>query len=247
MCLPPPIPTRRRSPRRCRTIDCSPALASKWTRRSTRFGAFAARAVPRRGAWDGMSRTAAPRRAKTRCDSSSSWTPASMSPTCSRCLSPLSRFTMKRNARRLPRSTSSSLRDGRAWTRRNRDNALIKVWRGGGGDAVPPREVKPQENSHVLAMRRRYLNGIGIRRHLRMPDMLVHLLKLPPLEPLLAEMRQANVVIRRALPFESGPVRAFITKHFGAGWADEIAVGYANKPSSVYIALRDGHVVGFGA
>ena len=77
--------------------------------------------------------------------------------------------------------------------------------------------------------------------------MLVHLLKLPPLEPIITDMRDSGVVIRRALPFESGPVRKFITEHFGAGWADEIAVGYANKPSSVYIALRDGHVVGFGA
>lgn len=80
-----------------------------------------------------------------------------------------------------------------------------------------------------------------------MPDMLVHLLKLPPLDPIVTDMRRAGVVIRRALPYESGPVRAFITEHFGTGWADEIAVGYANKPTSIYLALRDGHIVGFGA
>ena len=36
-------------------------------------------------------------------------------------------------------------------------------------------------------------------------------------------------------------------KNFEPGWADEISVGYSNKPVSVYIAIRDGRVVGFGA
>ncbi len=80
-----------------------------------------------------------------------------------------------------------------------------------------------------------------------MPDMLVHLLKLPPLDPVLTEMRESGVIIRRAHPFEITPVRAFVEEHFGPGWADEISVGYANKPSSVFIAIRDGNVVGFGA
>ena len=42
-------------------------------------------------------------------------------------------------------------------------------------------------------------------------------------------------------------VREFVLKNFEPGWADEISVGYANKPVSVYIAIRDGLVVGFGA
>ena len=80
-----------------------------------------------------------------------------------------------------------------------------------------------------------------------MPDMLVHLLKLPPLEPLLAEMRGRGVVVRRAQVWETSAVRRFVEQHFAEAWADEIAVGYANKPVSVYVALRDGRVVGFGA
>ena len=80
-----------------------------------------------------------------------------------------------------------------------------------------------------------------------MPDMLVNLLKLPPLAPLLAEMRGGGVVVRRACAWEIGPVRRFVEQHFAEAWADEISVGYANKPVSVYIALRDGRVVGFGA
>src|SRR5438477_7100976 len=80
-----------------------------------------------------------------------------------------------------------------------------------------------------------------------MPDMLVQLLKLPPLDPVIREMRANGVVIRRAHSFESSRVSDFVRQHFGTGWVDEIAVGYSNKPSSVYIALRDGRIVGFGA
>jgi predicted N-acetyltransferase YhbS len=80
-----------------------------------------------------------------------------------------------------------------------------------------------------------------------MPDMLVNLLKLSPLAPLLSELRQAGVIIRRAQPHEMTPVREFVLKNFECGWADEISVGYSNKPVSVYIAILDGRVVGFGA
>lgn len=80
-----------------------------------------------------------------------------------------------------------------------------------------------------------------------MPDMLVNLLKLAPLEPILAELKQAGVIVRRPQPHEMTPVREFVLANFEAGWADEISVGYANKPVSVYLAIRDGSVVGFGA
>jgi predicted N-acetyltransferase YhbS len=77
--------------------------------------------------------------------------------------------------------------------------------------------------------------------------MLVNLLKLTPLEPVVSELRQAGVIVRRALPHEITLVREFVLKNFEPGWADEISVGYSNKPVSVYIAIRDRQVVGFGA
>ena len=80
-----------------------------------------------------------------------------------------------------------------------------------------------------------------------MPDLLVNLLKLAPLEPLLADLKQAGVIVRRAQPHEMTPVREFVLLNFEAGWADEISVGYSQKPVSVFIAIRDGRVVGFGA
>jgi hypothetical protein len=80
-----------------------------------------------------------------------------------------------------------------------------------------------------------------------MPDMLVQLLKLPPVEPLLQDLRAQGVVIRRAQPFEMTAIRAFIEKHFSVGWADEVTPCYSRQPITLYIAVREGRVIGFGA
>ena len=80
-----------------------------------------------------------------------------------------------------------------------------------------------------------------------MPDMLVNLLKLPPVEPLIAELRAKDVVIRRAQPFEMTPIRGFVETHFGTSWADEVTPCYSRQPISLYIAIRAGKVIGFGA
>ena len=73
-----------------------------------------------------------------------------------------------------------------------------------------------------------------------MPDLLVNLLKLPARAPLIE-----GVNIRRAQPFEITPVREFIKNNFSIAWADEISVGFANKPVSVFVATRDRRVIGF--
>lgn len=74
-----------------------------------------------------------------------------------------------------------------------------------------------------------------------MPDLLVNLLKLPSLD----QLPDQAVNIRRAQPFEITPVREFIEKIFSVAWADEIFVGFANKPATVVIATRSGRVIGF--
>jgi predicted N-acetyltransferase YhbS len=79
-----------------------------------------------------------------------------------------------------------------------------------------------------------------------MPDMLVKLYTLPPLEPELQSMRQQGLLVRRVRPHELTPVRAFVETHFATTWADEISVGLSNKPISVYIATREGEILGFG-
>lgn len=80
-----------------------------------------------------------------------------------------------------------------------------------------------------------------------MPDLLVNLLKLPPLEPVMLELDKAKVVIRRAQPFEITRMRSFIEEKFSVVWADEISVGFANKPVSLYIAVVEKEIVGFAA
>lgn len=76
-----------------------------------------------------------------------------------------------------------------------------------------------------------------------MPDLLVNLLKLPPLENTPAE----EFLIRRAQPFELTPVRTFVTTNFSQSWADEISVGFARQPISVFIATIERELVGFAA
>ncbi len=71
--------------------------------------------------------------------------------------------------------------------------------------------------------------------------MLVNLLKLPSLD----RLNDDGINIRRAQPFEITSVRKFIEQNFSVAWADEISVGFANKPVTVVVATRDGRVIGF--
>ena len=80
-----------------------------------------------------------------------------------------------------------------------------------------------------------------------MPDMLVNLLKLPPLEPQIERMEKRGIILRRAQAFEITLVRSFVEEHFSVAWADEISVGFANKPVSIYIAVLEKQIVGFAA
>jgi GNAT superfamily N-acetyltransferase len=79
------------------------------------------------------------------------------------------------------------------------------------------------------------------QRDLKMPDLLVNLLKLPPVEA------TEGFIVRRAQPFELSPVRRFVAENFAPTWADEISVGFARQPVSVYIATIDRELVGFAA
>ena len=80
-----------------------------------------------------------------------------------------------------------------------------------------------------------------------MPDLLVNLLKLQPLDASVSKLKAGGVLIRRAQPFEITPVREFIATNFSRGWADEVSVGFANKPVSVFVATLAGRVIGFAA
>jgi GNAT superfamily N-acetyltransferase len=80
-----------------------------------------------------------------------------------------------------------------------------------------------------------------------MPDMLVNLMRLPPHGAALDELRRAGLLVRRAQPWELTPVREFVARRFKQPWADEISVGFARQPVTVYVALREGKLAGFAA
>ena len=42
-------------------------------------------------------------------------------------------------------------------------------------------------------------------------------------------------------------MQQFVKSNFSIAWADEISVGFANKPVTVFIATRDQRVIGFAA
>jgi predicted N-acetyltransferase YhbS len=75
-----------------------------------------------------------------------------------------------------------------------------------------------------------------------MPDLLVNLLKLP--EPASAT---DEFLLRRAQPFELSAVRAFVTENFSVSWADEVSVGFARQPVSVFVATIEREIAGFAA
>lgn len=77
-----------------------------------------------------------------------------------------------------------------------------------------------------------------------MPDMLVKLYALPPVDSELDRQRAAGIIVRRARAYEISRVAAFINR-FSPTWADEISVAYARQPVTVFIAIHDGEVVGF--
>ena len=98
-------------------------------------------------------------------------------------------------------------------------------------------------------LKRKFAQFFLVKRRVQtiMPDMLVNLLKLSPLDSFLHGPENSSIQVRRAQPFEITPVMDFVELEFSVSWADEISVGFANKPVSVYVATFDGQVVGFAA
>ena len=72
-----------------------------------------------------------------------------------------------------------------------------------------------------------------------MADLLVNLLKLPPLES------TDGFLVRRPNPFELSIVRSFVAENFSRNWADEVSIGFARQPVSLFVATMDRELVGF--
>jgi predicted N-acetyltransferase YhbS len=58
---------------------------------------------------------------------------------------------------------------------------------------------------------------------------------------------EQDLRVRRAQPFELSLVRRFVETNFSLSWADEISVGFAHQPVSVFVATIERELVGFAA
>jgi GNAT superfamily N-acetyltransferase len=76
-----------------------------------------------------------------------------------------------------------------------------------------------------------------------MADLLVNLLNLPAFDSAAEE----GFCVRHAQPWELTPVRRFVETNFSRSWADEMSVGFAHQPVSVFVATIAGELVGFAA
>ncbi len=77
-----------------------------------------------------------------------------------------------------------------------------------------------------------------------MSDLLVRLYDLPVFEAE-AKVRDAGVVVRRALPPERHLVLDWIGARFDPHWVSEAALGLGQLPTTIYVAIRDGRLLGF--
>lgn len=78
-----------------------------------------------------------------------------------------------------------------------------------------------------------------------MPDMLVKLYELPPLEPFIARARDAGITIRKPIGPEKHVIVDWVRSNFSAGWASEAEMALMNRPVSLFIATSERQVHGF--
>ena len=76
-----------------------------------------------------------------------------------------------------------------------------------------------------------------------MPDILVKLYTLPPLD--LSRPQAAGIDIRRSLAPEKHIVTDWVRRYFSPGWASETDVAYSRVPVSCFVAVQDSRLLGF--
>lgn len=77
-----------------------------------------------------------------------------------------------------------------------------------------------------------------------MADLLVRLYDLPEFEAT-GRVKAAGIEIRRAISPERQVILDWVNEHFSEGWASEVAVGLSQTPATVWVAVRDGVLLGF--
>jgi len=78
-----------------------------------------------------------------------------------------------------------------------------------------------------------------------MPDLLVKLYDLADPASRVSALRERNITVRRAMPYERYPVLSWVRERFGEGWAGECAAAFASPPARCFVAVREGAILGF--
>ncbi|MDT8999918.1 hypothetical protein RQP53_11645 [Paucibacter sp. APW11] len=78
-------------------------------------------------------------------------------------------------------------------------------------------------------------------------DMLIRLYDLPPRGRYQSCLDELALDLRRARSYEKSQVLDWVRQHFSRGWADEISAAFARDPISLFLAIREGQIVGFAA
>ena len=77
-----------------------------------------------------------------------------------------------------------------------------------------------------------------------MSDLLVRLYDLPVFKAE-EKVRDAGIVVRRGMSFERQFILDWIEKHFFGPWVSEAALALSQQPTTVYVAVKDGVLLGF--
>lgn len=78
-----------------------------------------------------------------------------------------------------------------------------------------------------------------------MPDMLVRLYDLPPLEPALQMMEREEVTIRRAMAPDKACILAWVKEHSSVSACGEADVCFSHTPVSLFLATRGKRIIGY--
>jgi len=78
-----------------------------------------------------------------------------------------------------------------------------------------------------------------------MPDMLVKLYELAPLDPYLQEQSDRDIIIRRGIIPEKHFVLQWVKQHFSDFWVSECDVAFSRLPVSCFLAVQQGTLIGF--
>lgn len=78
-----------------------------------------------------------------------------------------------------------------------------------------------------------------------MPDLLVKLYTLPPLEPVLQAQRETGILLRRAIAPEKSIVVDWVGAHFGKDWMSEVDVSFGHQPIGCFVAIENKTLIGF--